>query len=44
MNYCIKCILPDTRPNLIIDTEGVCNACKNHNQKNIDWKAEKRNF
>ena len=42
MNYCIKCILPDTRPNLIIDTEGVCNACKNHNQKkNIDWKARK---
>lgn len=43
MRYCKKCILPDSRPNLIIDADGVCNACKNTNQKTqkIDWNKRK---
>ncbi len=38
MRYCRSCILPDTRPNLIIGKDGVCNACKSHRTKSdIDW-------
>jgi len=38
MKYCQKCILPETRPNLVIEGDGICNACKTHSTKiNIDW-------
>lgn len=45
MKYCSNCVLPDTRPNLVIGSDGVCNACKNHsNKKSIDWAARKAAF
>ena len=38
MNYCQKCILPDTRPNLRLNEHGVCNACTAHlSRPEIDW-------
>jgi N-acetyl sugar amidotransferase len=40
MRWCNRCILPDTRPNLRLDDEGVCNACRAHETKRlIDWRA-----
>ena len=40
MKYCKKCIMPDTRPGIKFNEEGVCSACVNHERrKNIDWKA-----
>lgn len=45
MKWCSNCILPDTRPNLIIDEEGVCNACKSHGSKrSIDWAKREAAF
>ena len=45
MKFCKLCVLPDTRPNLHIDSDGVCNACKNHaNNINIDWSKRKKEF
>lgn len=45
MRYCSKCILPDTRPNLAIGADGVCNACRSHDTKaEIDWQARSRAF
>lgn len=46
MRYCQKCILPDTRPNLVIGSDGVCVACKTSVQKEtaIDWQARERAF
>ncbi|MCX7307272.1 MAG: N-acetyl sugar amidotransferase, partial [Afipia sp.] len=45
MRYCANCILPDTRPNLLIGVDGVCNACKSHGTKrDIDWDARKAAF
>ena len=45
MQYCTRCILPDTRPNLTLDEEGVCNACRNHEQKpEIDWVTREHAF
>jgi N-acetyl sugar amidotransferase len=40
IRWCTRCILPDTRPNLRLDAEGVCNACRAHETKRvIDWNA-----
>jgi len=40
VRWCRACILPDTRPNLVIGADGVCNACRNHRTKQaIDWAA-----
>jgi len=40
MKWCKECVLPDSRPNLQIEDDGICNACKNHKtKKDIDWKS-----
>ena len=45
MKWCNTCVLPDTRPNLSIGHDGVCNACKNHQSKGtIDWIARRQEF
>lgn len=45
MKYCRACILPDTRPGLVLDNSGLCNACATHGQKpNIDWNARAADF
>jgi len=45
MKYCRRCILPDTRPNLRLDAEGVCNACRSHaSRPHIDWKSRAADF
>jgi len=32
--------MPDTKPDLHLDSEGVCNACRNYeNRKEVDWDA-----
>lgn len=43
MKYCNKCVMPDTRPGIAFDENGVCCACNNHEKKkfvNYDerWK------
>jgi len=38
-------VLPDTRPNLSLDEEGVCAACRSHNSRPlIDWSMRERAF
>ncbi len=45
MKYCSNCILPDTRPNLRLNADGVCNACENHSTKaDIDWQSRELAF
>ena len=40
MKYCKKCVMPDTRPGLYLDKEGVCQACRHaERKKKIDWNA-----
>lgn len=40
VRWCRQCVLPDTRPNLSIGSDDVCNACRTHGQKaEIDWSA-----
>jgi N-acetyl sugar amidotransferase len=36
-------VLPDTRPNLVIGADGICNACRAHRSRAaIDWAARER--
>ena len=43
MRWCRSCILPDTRPNLVLDADGVCNACRSHGSRPaIDWPMRER--
>ena len=30
MRYCKKCTMPDTRPGITFDAEGVCSACRHY--------------
>jgi len=45
IRYCKRCVMPDTKPDLLIDGEGVCNACRSYeHRKTIDWDQRKREF
>lgn len=38
MKYCVKCLQPDTRPNIVFDCNGVCPACQYFVELNkTDW-------
>ena len=37
--------MPDTRPGITFDAEGVCSACRHYeNRKNVDWDARFKEF
>lgn len=45
MKYCKKCTMPDTRPGISFDEEGVCVACRHYEARaNVDWKARFAEF
>lgn len=49
IKYCTRCLMPDTKPMYSADANGVCSACRAHEQKDaaensIDWEARKRTF
>jgi len=41
--YCKRCVMPNTKPDLLIDDEGVCNACRSYElRKEVDWDERSR--
>jgi N-acetyl sugar amidotransferase len=43
INYCARCVMPDTRPDLFLDKEGVCNACRSfESRKEVDWAVRRK--
>jgi N-acetyl sugar amidotransferase len=39
MKYCKKCVMPDTRPGLSFNEEGICSACQSFdNRKNVNYQ------
>jgi N-acetyl sugar amidotransferase len=46
MNYCTRCILPDTRPGLVLGEHGVCSACRSHSLESppVDWAGRAEQF
>jgi len=40
VRYCKHCVMPDTRPGLKFNNEGICYACLHYEKrKKVDWKA-----
>lgn len=40
MKYCTKCVMPDTRPGISFDKNGICSACQAYiNKKNTDYQS-----
>lgn len=38
IRYCKRCVMPDTKPDLQFDAEGVCSACRYfEKRKHVDW-------
>lgn len=38
MKFCKKCVMPDTRPGISFNEEGVCSACQKYEaRKTVDW-------
>ena len=33
MKYCTRCVMPDTKPDLRLDVNGVCNACRSYESR-----------
>ena len=46
INYCKKCLFPETKPDLSFDTDGVCSACQAAEDKftGIDWIEREHAF
>lgn len=43
MRYCKRCVMPDTKPDLFLDEDGVCNACRSYEQrKEVDWQSRRQ--
>jgi N-acetyl sugar amidotransferase len=45
IKYCVKCLYPETKPDLWFDDNGVCSACLNYEKRmSIDWAERERIF
>ncbi len=43
IRYCNRCVMPETKPDLFIDEEGVCSACRNIEKRQaVDWESRKQ--
>jgi N-acetyl sugar amidotransferase len=43
LTYCVRCVMPSTKPDLVLDGQGVCNACRAYEaRKAVDWTARGR--
>ncbi len=42
LTYCKRCVMPSTKPDLHLDDDGVCNACRSFEaRKEVDWAARR---
>ena len=47
MQYCKKCLIPNTRPEQVFNEEGICDACVSAEEKHqgdIDWDLREQQF
>lgn len=45
MRYCKKCVMPDTRPGISFNEEGICSACQSYERrKNVNWDERWKEF
>ena len=42
LTYCRRCVMPSTKPDLVLDADGVCNACRAYEARGaVDWHARR---
>ena len=45
LKYCIKCLIPDSKPDIFFDSKGVCCSCNNFiSRKEVDWSKREIEF
>lgn len=45
MKYCKNCCMPDTRPGIKFDEEGVCSACRSYEHRSkVNWSSRWKEF
>jgi len=46
IKYCKKCLMPNSRPRIVFNSEGICNACLYSEEKyqDINWEDRKKEF
>lgn len=43
IRYCRRCVMPETKPDILFDRDQVCSACRNFAaREDIDWDIRKR--
>jgi len=43
IRYCKRCIMPDTKPDLQFDVQGICSACRSFEARAaVDWEVRKQ--
>lgn len=43
--YCKSCVMPNTKPDLFFDSEGICDACRSASFKEkVDWGKRRKEF
>ena len=43
LKYCTRCVMPYTRPDLHLDEEGVCNACRSYESRELaNWDQRRQ--
>ena len=42
LTYCTRCVMPSTKPDLVLNPDGVCNACVAFEaRRTVDWAARR---
>ena len=43
MEYCVRCVMPNTKPGVFLDKRGLCNACRSQEMKQqVDWSSRRK--
>lgn len=42
ITYCTRCVIPETKPDILFDDEGVCSACRHFERRTAtDWNSRR---
>jgi N-acetyl sugar amidotransferase len=45
LKYCVRCVMPDSKPDLHFNSDGVCAACQAYeNRTDVDWDLRQQEF
>lgn len=43
IRYCVRCVMPETKPDILFDDSGVCSACRHFATRgSVDWTARRQ--